>query len=179
MRIKTNPPDSLDLASRVADRLGMSWGAFSAMCYQKYPEAAKPIAAYLADPANAADTSPPEIPAPAGPPPVRTVRHCRWCGEEMDVPPPAWYCCPAHKKAMILHKSAVANRTATLRKWVRMGKLSPAFAREELEALECGIRPGKPMTLQHPALIKSLRRACSAKSRRLLGLIKEAPNGSD
>ncbi len=48
-RPKKQIDDLLTVASAEADRLGMSYGQFSAMCQNKYPKCHNPIARYFED----------------------------------------------------------------------------------------------------------------------------------
>ena len=165
-------PDSLDVKSRVADRMGITWGAFSALCRDMYPDAARPIEAYIADPKNHCDISAPVVAAAPASGRVHILRHCRWCGAEIDGKHSLnYYCCEEHHYHMVLHKAALRNRRDVVTRALMHSPSNEAALREELWALKCDIRPGKGMEKQCPQTVAKLKETDTPRNAKLLKMI--------
>lgn len=161
--------DSLDIKSRVPDRLGMTWGQFSAMCKDRYPDSRYPIQAYIDDPENHADISPPVPPPKHGDSRVVLIRRCRWCGAQIVGRPSSYHYCDLDCRAkMVSYKTAIYNRKGVLERAIARGTPREELA-EEMAALEHGVRPGKGLEAHPPYLIQRLRDASSELSTWLLG----------
>ena len=166
--------DRLTLKARVADHLGMSYGQFQSMCYEKYPNAPDPLMAYIEDPENHADTSGPgRIRKDLNGPVKKLSRvRCRWCGERCPPVHRAVACSPECDSAWQKFRNNKNSRRHQIR-WLIKNGSDPAKYERELEAIELGLLPRLGRKFNPPRTIQNLREMGTEQAARVLAMLEE------